>query len=211
MRAYLRGRDLVFQADNGFKVVGNLGLMAMRCNARVLRLWEVGRARAATAVSGMKPRPFPPPPRRVSGDARGGAQPNALALPAGGDQKLLNKLLYAPTGSGARYVRWGVLPWPELTTSTNEVTLGKHRLTGDGYLHHANDGGHKDAADGLRDEGARAARVARARQPDGALPLRAALGRLAPIGGLALGRPALEEFSSSTTPSATCAAGSEAL
>ena len=62
MRAYLRGRDLVFQADNGFKVVGNLGLMAMRCNARVLRLWEVGRARAATAVSGMKPRPFPPPP-----------------------------------------------------------------------------------------------------------------------------------------------------
>ena len=30
-------------------------------------------------------------------------QPNALALPAGGDQKLLNKLLYAPTGSGARY------------------------------------------------------------------------------------------------------------
>ena len=76
-------------------------------------------------------------------------QPNALALPAGGDQKLLNKLLYAPTGSGARYVRWGVLPWPELTTSTNEVTLGKHRLTGDGYLHHANDGGHKDAAKGF--------------------------------------------------------------
>ena len=42
-----------------------------------------------------------------------------------------------------------VLPWPELTTSTNEVTLGKHRLTGDGYLHHANDGGHKDAAKGF--------------------------------------------------------------
>ena len=49
----------------------------------------------------------------------------------------------------ARYVRWGVLPWPELTTSTSEVTLGKHRLTGDGYLHHANDGGHKDAAKGF--------------------------------------------------------------
>ena len=123
MRAYLRGRDLVFQADNGFKVVGNLGLMAMRCNARVLRLWEVTREAVL--------------------------QPSALALPAGGDQKLLNKLLYAPLSSGARYVRWGVLPWPELTTSTNEVTLGKHRLTGDGYLHHANDGGHKDAAKGF--------------------------------------------------------------
>ena len=96
----------------------------------------------------MKPRPFPPP--AVSQVTREAVlQPNALALPAGGDQKLLNKLLYAPTGSGARYVRWGVLPWPELTTSTNEVTLGKHRLTGDGYLHHANDGGHKDAAKGF--------------------------------------------------------------
>ena len=66
-------------------------------------------------------------------------------LPAGGDQKLLNKLLYKPILYGTRFVRWGLLPSPEVTTSTNEVTLGKHRITGDGYLHHANDGGHFDA------------------------------------------------------------------
>ena len=90
------GRDVVFQWDKPQQVIGNLGLMAMRCNARVERMWAVTRESVTRYM----------------------ARDTANSLLMGGDQHTVNKLLYQPTLAGAAPVRWGVLP-PEVATRTS--------------------------------------------------------------------------------------------
>ena len=108
----------MFQWDKPQQVIGNLGLMAMRCNARVERMWAVTRESVTRYM----------------------ARDTANSLLMGGDQHTVNKLLYQPTLAGAAPVRWGVLP-PEVATRTSLKRRGMQMRTTDFVVYHSNEGG----------------------------------------------------------------------
>ena len=130
---YLENQDLLLQRNDDFSLEANIGFMAMRCNDRVIGLWE--KIHEITLVEKMSRLP-----------------PYTRPAIQGGDQRITNKLLFNPgLMDTPKEIKWSTLP-NEIMTQVyqidNNVQGHGVLMYWDYILYHSNKGGHHNASKG---------------------------------------------------------------
>uniref|UniRef100_A0A7S2CKT8 Uncharacterized protein n=1 Tax=Octactis speculum TaxID=3111310 RepID=A0A7S2CKT8_9STRA len=120
--------DMIFQRNDDRSLEANIGFMALRCNQRVKNFWLIIRQIVRQRETGQKP---------------------AIS---GGDQRIVNKILFNPGIVGTSPdLRWGLFP-SEICTQVYAIErnhqAGSMYRNHDIYAYHANLGGHYNSTKG---------------------------------------------------------------
>ena len=114
--------DMVFQRNHEDALEGNIGFMALRCNSRVRKIWQVVKEVLRKTFMGEK------------------------SPIQGGDQRVVNKLIHNPgLLDTASELRWGLLPPEVCTQVSHRARAGEGSGMFDNtdlLMYHGNMGGH---------------------------------------------------------------------